>query len=226
MAIHDIQDFTAISYDGGILLSWTAGYGASAISGSIDCKVTIQYSTDTIPNNVQNNPPYVTRDLGQNQGTKNILCHSNLVNDQNYWYSLWIYYYDTGMWYGPYITSASPTSGSFISWESGSISFTKLGTNTRLSPRQNINSSVIVWLPKSESDRESVIERALRLVAPAQVKLNIYYERYYVANTTTQQFSGSTFDPEVWNIEEGKMINRISTIDSSYSGEARILGGA
>jgi len=221
-AIYEIDDFTATPYDGGVLLSWTAGFGTSATSGSIDCKVTIQYSTDTIPNNVQNTPPFVVRDLGQKQGTRNVLWVPNLTNDQLYWYSLWVYYYDTGIWHGPFVTSATPISGSFLPWESGSVSFTKLGTNTRLSPLQQVVSNVIVWLPESEAIREGVIEQALKDIAPAHVKLNVFYERYYIACTTTEQFSGSTYDSRVWTVEQGKMVNKLPTIDSSYSGDANI----
>jgi hypothetical protein len=218
----EINNFIATPYDSGVVLEWTAGYGASINSGSIDCKVTIQYSTDTIPNNVQNTPPFVVRDLGQKQGTKNILWVPNLTNDQQYWYSLWVYYYDTGMWHGPFTTFATPVSGSFLSWRTGTLSFTKLGTNTRLSPLQQIVSNIIIWLPNSESSRENVIEQALKNIAPAHVKLNIFYEHYYVACTTTEQFSGSTYDPSVWTIEQGKMVNKLPTIDSSYSGHADI----
>ncbi len=221
-AIYDIDNFSATPYDGGVLLSWTAGYGVSVASGSTDCKVTIQYSTDTIPNNVQNTPPFVTRDLGQKQGTQNVLWVPNLTNNQQYWYSLWIYYYDTGMWHGPYNTFATPVSGSFLPWQSGSLSFTKLGTNTRLSPLQQIVSNIIVWLPDSERTRQDVIEQVLKSIAPAHVKLNVFYERYYIACTTTIQFSGSTYDSSVWNVAQGKMVNKLPTIDSSYSGKANI----
>lgn len=223
MAIFDVNNFNAVPYDGGILLSWTAGYGASTVSGSIDCKVTIQYSTDTIPNNVQNNPPYVTRDLGQKQGTQNVLWHPNLTNGQNYWYSLWIYYYDTGFWHGPYVTSSTPISGSFLPWQSGSISFSKLGTNTKLSPLgKKIVSDIIVWLPESEKERQPVIERALKKVAPAHVQMNVMYERYYIAHTTSAHFSGSAYASNVWQVTRGKITNKLPTIDSSYSGQANI----
>lgn len=223
-AIYDIDDFTATPHNEGILLSWTAGYGASAMSGSVDCKVTIQYSTDTVPNNYQNNPPFAVRDLGQKQGTQNVLWIPNLTNGQLYWYSLWIYYYDTALWHGPYVTAATPISDSAFPWSSGSLSFSKLGTNTRLSPLQQIVSDIIVWLPESERTRQNVVENALRKLAPAHVQLNVFYEYYYIACTTTTQFSGSTYDSSVWDISNGAVINKLPTIDSSYSGQANIKG--
>jgi len=221
-----ITDFSATPYDKGVLLSWTAGYGQSGSTSQNMCKVTIQYSVDGYPHIIPNTPPYVVRDLKQSQGTVNVLYHPNLDNDTEYFYSLFVYYYDTDFWHGTYISKATPTSGSGAPFTDASVSFTKLGTNTRISPLNNAVANIVVWLPESESSRQKDIEAAIRTIKPAHVKVNILYENYYIAQTTTEQFASGSIDTNVYKIEKGTIINKVATIDSSYSGDADIKGGS
>lgn len=224
-----IYNFTAemLGDTTGVLLKWDTGY-----SGSVgNCKVTIQYSTDGTPHQVPNTPPYVIRDLVQQQGTSNVLWHPNTAHIDHY-YSAWIYYENADRWFGPFNPTPTPTptppaaSGSVEPFVSGSLSFSKLGTNTKLSTRQDIIVDVLVWLPEGQDGRAPAIEAALQAVAPAHTKLNVMYERYYIAQTTTEHFSVADFDPDVHEVRNGTIINKKPTIDSSYSGNANILGGS
>ncbi len=223
-----IWNFTALALGStsGVLLNWQAGSG---YSGSIEnCKVTIQYSTDGTPHQLPNTPPYVVRDLVQQQGTTNVLWHANTAH-VNHYYSAWIYYEDSDRWLGPFNPVPTPTppaiSNSVEPFTSGSLSFSKLGTNTKLSTRQDIIVDILVWLPEGQDERMPSIEAALQSVAPSHTKLNVMYERYYIAQTTTAQFSMAEFDSDVHEVRNGMIINKKPTIDSSYSGAANILGG-
>jgi len=221
-----VTDFTAIPYDGGTLLAWTAGYGQSDSTSANICKVTIQYSTEEFPHNFPNTPPYVVRDLQQSQGTYNLLWHPG-TNATAHYYSLFIYYFDSGFWHGAYNplpTPVTPQSGSGTPFTESTLSYSKLGTNTKLSPLHEVVANIIVWLPEDSTERESGIEAALNAIKPAHVKLNVLYERYYIATTTTAQFTSGSFDSTVYTVENGTIINKIATIDSSYSGQANILG--
>ncbi|KKL58893.1 hypothetical protein LCGC14_2220790 [marine sediment metagenome] len=220
-----IYNFTAeaLGEATGVLLKWDT-------SGSIgNCKVTIQYSIDGTPHQVSNTPPYVVRDLVQLQGASNALWHPNTTH-VNHYYSAWIYYEDSNRWYGPFNPTPTPTppavSGSTEPFVSGSLSFSKLDTNTKLSTRQDIIVDVLVWLPEGQDERAPSIEAALQAVAPAHTKLNVLYERYYIAQTTTAHFSVADFDPVVHEVRNGMIVNKTPTIDSSYGGNANILGGS
>jgi len=222
-----VTNFTATPYDGGTLLTWTAGYGQSGSTSTDICKVTIQYSTEGFPHNFPNTPPYIVRDLQQSQGTYNLLWHPG-TNDVDYYYSLFIYYLDSGFWHGAYNplpTPVTPQSGLGTPFASGSLSYSKLETNTKISPLHEIVVNIIVWLPEDFNDRKSMIETALNSVKPAHVKLNVMYEQYYIATTTSGQFNTCSFNSTVHKVENGTIINKAPTIDSSYSGQANILGG-
>jgi len=211
----------------GILLSWQAGSGS--IESTENCKITIQYSTDGAPHQEPNTPPYVVRDLVQQQGTNNVLWHSN-TSRINYYYSAWIYYEDSNRWFGPFNPTPTPTlpavSGSVEPFTNGSLSFSKVDKNTKLSTRQDIIVDVLIWLPEGQDERAPSIEAALQSVAPSHTKLNVMYERYYIAQTTTEHFSVAEFDSDVHEVRNGMIINKKPTIDSSYSGNANILGGS
>jgi hypothetical protein len=222
-----IWDFTAHASGSatGVLLQWHAGLG---YPGSTEnCKITIQYSIDGVPHQIPNTPPYVVRDLVQQQGTNHALWHPN-TDHVNYCYSAWIYYEDSNRWLGPFNPTPTPTPpaapGSVEPFTNGSMSFSKLGTNTKLSIRQDIVVDIIVWLPEGQNERMPAIEAALQSVAPAHTKLNVMYERYYIAQTTTEQLNAAAFDSDVYDVRNGMMINKKPTIDSSYSGNANILG--
>jgi len=222
-----VTNFTATPYDGGTLLSWVAGYGQSGSTSTDMCKVTIQYSTEGFPHNFPNTPPYAARDLQQSQGTRNLLWHPG-TNGIKYYYSLFIYYFDSNFWHGAYNplpTPVTPQSGLGIPFTEGTLSYSKLETNTKISPLHEVVVNIIVWLPEDFNDRKPVIEAALNAIKPAHVKLNVMYEQYYIATTTSEQFSGSSFDSTVYKVENGTIINKAATIDSSYSGQANILGG-
>ncbi len=222
-----IHSFTAemLGDSTGVLLKWGTGYSGS----TGNCKVTIQYSTDGTPHQSPNTPPYVVRDLVQPQGTNNALWHPNTTHVAHY-YSAWIYYENVDRWFGPFNPVPTPTlptvSGSVEPFVSGSLSFSKLGTNTKLSTRQENIVDIIVWLPDGQDEREAPIEEALQSIAPAHTTLNVLYERYYIAQTTTEHFSIADFDSDVHAVRNGMIINKKPTIDSSYSGNANILGGA
>ena len=223
-----MRNFTAqaLGSTSGVLLSWEAGYG---YSGSTEnCKVTIQYSIDGTPHQIPNTPPYVVRDLVQQQGTSSVLWHANTTH-VNYYYSAWIYYEDSDRWLGPFNPAPTPTppavSGSVEPFVSGSLSFSKLDTNTKLSTRQDIIVDILIWLPEGQDERAPAIEDALQAIAPAHTKLNVMYERYYIAQTTTKHFSVTDFDLDVHEVKNGTIINKKPTIDSSYGGGANILGG-
>jgi len=226
--MYNPTNFIITPYDGGVLLQWTAGRGFSGSTTSSKCKVTVQYSTDGFNYTILNTPPYVVRDLVQYQGTNNVLYHPNLINGTPYYYSLFIFYEDTQFWYGPYYptpqsTIPQPTLGSpFVS---GSISFSKLETNTRINPLHEIVADVIVWLPFSRSGSAQSIEDTLNLIKPTHVKLNVLYEHYYVAHTTSAQFNRCIFNTDSFTVSKGTIKNKVATIDSSYSGRAKILGG-
>ncbi len=222
-----VTNFIATPYDGGTLLSWTAGYGQSGSTSTDMCKVTIQYSTEEFPHNFPNTPPYVTRDLQQLQGTINLLWHPS-TNGINYYYSLFIYYFDSEFWHGAYNplpTPVMPQSGSGTPFIEGILSYSKLETNTKISPLHEIVVNIIVWLPEDFDDRKSMIEAALNDIKPAHVKLNVMYERYYISTTTSDQFSAGNFSSVTYEVENGTIINKVATIDSSYSGQANISGG-
>lgn len=226
--IYDVTDFTVTSLDSLALLQWTTGFGNSNSTVNDRCKVTVQYSTEGYPKLVANIAPYVVRDLVQYQGTVNFLWHPNLKNNIRYYYTLYIYYYDTGYWKGPYTPSPGyslPQKGIFDAFTHAKVSFSKLGTNTRISPLHEVVVDIIVWLPDGCSDRESSIEAVLNRIKPAHVKLNIKYERYYIAQTTTVQLSCATFHPGIYKVEKGTLMNQVATIDSSFSGNTEIIGG-
>ena len=213
----------------GTLLQWDLGRSCPTCSGdsAATCKVTIQYSTDGTPHQAPNTPPYVVRDMIQPQCTQRALWHPNTTHT-NHYYSAWVYYDTFNRWMGPYNPSVTPTlpalSGSIEPFHSGSLSYTKLGTNTKLAARQDIVTDVIVWLPESQDGRAPAIDAALQAISPAHSKLTVLYERYYVAQTTTDQFNESDIDATVYDIRNGMIVNKKATIDSSYGGQADILG--
>ena len=190
------------------------------------CKVTIQYSNSPLLYNIPNTPPYVVRDLGQYQFAQNFVYHRNLVDGLPYYYALFIYYEDSKMWYGPYKSApvfVTPLVSKGIPFSSGSLSYSKLGINTRISPLQDNVVEVLVWLPISLSDRQPAVEAALNDVRPAHIELKVGYEHFYIAHTTTQQFSGSMCAKNIYEIVNGTMTNTRPTIDSSFDGTTGII---
>ena len=190
------------------------------------CKVTIQYSNDPLLYNIPNTPPYAVRDLGQHQLSPNFVYHKNLVDGLPYYYSLFIYYPDSKLWHGPYKSNpvfVTPTVNLGIPFASGSLSYSKLGINTRVSPLNDNVVEVLVWLPISLSDRQPAVTAALNEIKPAHVVLKVGYEHFYVAHTTTQQFSGSLYAKNVYSIVNGTVTNMRPTIDSSFDGVMGIL---
>lgn len=221
-AIYDVTNFIATPYDGGVLLQWTAGQGLSGSLATDLCKVTIQYANGPLLYNIPNTPPYVVRDLGQHQLSTNFVYHKNLINDTPHYYALFIYYEDARMWYGPYKstpTFVTPATAEGALFTSGSLSYSKLGVNTRVSPLNDNVVQVLVWLPHVLNDRKPSIENALNEIKPAHVQLEVGYEPFYVAHTTTIQFSGSSYDSTVYSIANGTITNIRPTIDSSFGGD-------
>ena len=224
--IYDVTNFVAIPYGEGVLLKWDAGQGVSGSSVNDLCKVTIQYGNGPLLYDIPNTPPYVVRDLGQHQLSPNFVYHRNLINDLPYYYALYIYYPDSKLWHGPYKSTpvfVTPVVSNSIPFTSGSLSYSKLGINTRVSPLQDNVVEVLVWLPISLSDRQPAIKNALNEIKPAHVELKVGYEHFYVAHTTTQQFSGSLYAKNVYEIVNGTITNTRPTIDSSFSGDTGIV---
>jgi len=222
-----VTNFTAAAYDSGVLLAWTSGYGQSGSAATDMCKVTIQYSDENFPHNFPNTPPYAVRDLQQPQGTYNLLWHP-CENDTEYYYSLFIYYFDSGFWHGAYNPLPTPVTPQAVigaPFTEGILSYSKLEANTKISSAREIAVDIIVWLPEDSDGRKSMIEATLNDIKPAHVKLRILYERYYIAATTSNQFNASNFNSAVYKVEDGAIINKVATIDSSCSGQSNILGG-
>jgi len=117
---------------------------------------------------------------------------------------------------------------SFSSGSSYIITFSKLGKNTRLYDKYEakFGADIIIWLPIPQAARQNAIEKALIDTKPVHVDLRVYYENYYVAQTTTDQLSSgssgsfpySSYDPNVFDVSLGAVTNLIPTIDSSFSG--------
>ncbi|MCK4359413.1 MAG: hypothetical protein KAW92_11870 [Candidatus Cloacimonetes bacterium] len=136
--------------------------------------------------------------------------------DDKWWDNLLVYYPITSP---PHSFSIS---GSYT------LTFSKLGTNTRLYDRyeEKFAADIIIWLPTPQEDRQEAIEKALIDTKPAHVDLRIYYENYYVAQTTTDQLSSGSsgsfpylsYDPNVFDVSLGAVTNLVPTIDSSFSG--------
>lgn len=222
-----VTDFTAVPHDGGVLLEWISGFGQVGSTSEDMCKITIQYSTENFPHDFPNTPPYAVRDLQQPQGTHNLLWHP-CKNDIKYYYSLFIYYFDSGFWHGAYNPSPAtviPQASIGTPFTEGTLSYSKLETNTKISPIRETVVDIIVWLPEDSDERKSIIEATLNKIKPAHVKLQIKYEYYYIATTTSDQFNASNLDSTVYKIENGTIVNKIATIDSAHSGQSNILGG-
>ena len=221
-----IQGFTATPYDSGVLLAWSPGAGEASSTSEDICEITIQYSESDVPNIVENTPPYVVRELQQGQLTDNVLWHPNLINGNMYTYTIFVHYMDTGYWSSPIVAGpVTPQAGIGDPFASGSLSFTKLGTNTKLSSIQDSMVELVVWLPDNQESRKASIESTVDQLKPAHVRVNIVYEPYYVAHTTTAQFTASTYDSDTYVIENGTIKNKIPTIDFSFSGRRAIFGG-
>ena len=221
----NIDNFTATPYDSGVLLQWTAGFGTVTSPATAKCKVTIQYSNSPFDYSLPNNAPYVVRDLGQLQGQQNQVYHKNLQNSLPYYYSLFIYYEDSGFWHGPFLSTpqwAVPVSGSQSLFSSGSLSYSKLEVNTRVSPLHDSVISVIVWLPYDQQNREATITQDINSIKPAHSKVHVLFERFYVSHTTSTQFGQMDLDTSVFEIINGTIINKVPTIDASHSGETSI----
>ena len=179
-----------------------------------------------VPSIVPNTPPYVIRELQQPQKHNNVLYHPNLLNGETYRYAIFVHYMDTGMWEGPIISqSVTPTVGIKSSLVSGSISFTKLESNTRLVGSRDSMVEAVVWLADNQTKRKSELEAAMRQLKPSHVRMNIVYEPYYVAQTTSTQFASGSYDSGSYEIRDGTLINKVATIDYSFSGLREIFGG-
>ena len=220
-----VTNFIATPYDSGVLLSWVAGKGLADSTAAENCKVTIQYSNNGVIHINPNTPPYVVRDLEGPQTRLNMVYHRGLFNGVPYYYTLFITYEDTGQSYGPFTLSSTvtPVSGTYL-FHSGSVSYTKLGTNTRTPGGGSVSrTEVIVWLFPDQEARKPAIESAIRSVSPSHTTVDIIYEPWYVAHTTTAQFQSLVFDPTVYEIKNGVIRNIVPTIDSSYNGTPQIL---
>ena len=108
------------------------------------------------------------------------------------------------------------------------ITFSKLGSNTRLYDKLEkcFAAIIIIWLPQGQSGRKPAIEKALNDMKPAHVNLNVDYENYYTAQTTTEQLSSgssssfpySSYDHNVFLVEYGAVKSLVPTINASFSG--------
>jgi len=222
-----IHKFLATPYDSGIILSWNPGSSNTPGTSENLCEITIQYSENvSAANIVPNTPPYVVRDLRQAQLTDANYWHPNLINGNKYTYSIFVHYLDTGEWTGPQITPATIPLATLTSpFESGSLSFSKLGTNTKLTDANISSADIVIWLPDSQASRKPVIESTINAFKPAHTKLTILYEPFYIAHTTTEQFQSGLYTTDSFTIQNGIITNKVPTIDHSFSGKKNILGG-
>lgn len=221
-----INSFTATAYDSGVLLKWNAGASTTPGTSTDMCEITIQYSDSGFPNMVENTPPYVVRELQQFQLADHSLWHPNLINGTSYIYTIYIHYMDTGVWAPPIISPAvTPQIGLSAPFESGSLSFSKLGTNTKLLSVQDSLVEIVAWLPDGYADRKVALESVVDQLKPSHVRVNIIYEPYYIAQTTTVQFTSGSYDSDTYVIENGTIKNKVATIDSGFSGQRTIFGG-
>lgn len=221
----EVTNFIATPYDSGILLSWVAGKGLIDSTANETCKVTIQYSNNGEVHINPNTPPYVVRELEGPQTRQNMVFHRGLFNGVPYYYTLFITYDDTGQSYGPFTLSSTvtPVSGQYL-FHSGSVSYSKLGKNTRVAGGGSVSrTEVIAWLFPGEAERKPSIEAAVKIVSPAHTTVDIIYEPWYVAHTTTTQFQSMVFDPTVYEVKNGVIRNIVGTIDSSYNGTPEVL---
>ena len=187
------------------------------VYSSIDdtCEITIQYTTSDVPNVIPNTPPYVVRNLRQNQLTNNALWHPNLKNDTPYTYSIFVHYLDTGEWQGPLLSPpVTPLATLSTPLTSVSGSFSKLGTNTRLQSVQDSMTEIVVWMADSQESNKTKLEEVVKKIAPAHVRVNIVYEPYYVAHTTTDQFTTGDYNSGSYTITEGTI--KITPPTSNY----------
>ena len=218
--------FSAIPYDAGVLLEWNPGYGTSTSTSSNLVEITIQYSETADANVVQNTPPYAVRMLRQPQGENNVLFHPYLRNGTTYTYSIFAHYLDTGAWEGPIVSnSVIPVSGLDSPCISGSLSFSKLETNTILTSNKDSRTELVVWLSENQQTRRDLLEQSLTDLKPAHTRITVSYENYYVADTTTSQFTSGFYDTTTYTVEEGTIKLLVPTIDSSFSGKTLIYGG-
>ncbi len=232
--------FTATAYDSAIVLNWFAGAGSPESTPDQVCEVTIQYHDsdisspdfnvlrkiwkNSLTHRIPNTPPYVVRELQQPQMTNNLFYHPGLVNDHIYSYSIFVHYMDTGVWEGPTIASAIPLVGLSSPLVSGSLSYSKLSTNTKLRNTSNSLVSTVVWLSEDQEDQKTEIESVINQLKPAHVQSVVAYEPYYIAQTTAVQFNAGSYASGSYSIVDSTLINKIPTIDYSFSGKPEILG--
>lgn len=222
-----IINFRVEAYDSGTILTWNPG--ASTPAGTSDelCEVSIQYSENGVPNIVPNTPPFVVRDFRGAQLTRTTYWHPNLINNRTYIYSLFVHYLDTGAWDGPQTTlPVIPSDLLSPPFESGSLSFSKLGVNTRLTRAKENTVDIIIWLSDTQASRKPLIESVINDFKPVHAVPNILYEPFYIAHTSTVQFQSGSYASGSFNIENGTITNLVPTIDYSFSGTNTILGGS
>ena len=222
-----IKGFSAEPYDSGVILKWDPGAGSATSTTNSICEVSVQYSENGVANVIPNTPPYVVRDFRQTQLTKATYWHPNLINDNQYIYSLFVHYLDTGAWTGPQVFGPiTPSAELSPPFESGSLSFSKLGVNTILTSSKENVVDIVIWLPESQVSRKPLIETIIDEFKPAHTVANILYEPFYIAQTTTEQFQSGSYASGSFNVENGTITNKVPTIDHSFSGTRTILGGS
>jgi len=222
-----IFNFTATPYNAGVLLTWDVSKGDTNSTSSDICHVTIQYSTNGIPSLIPNTPPYVVRDLEQSQLSSNSFWHPHLLNGTPYTYTGFVVYGDTYLVKGPTtVGPVTPMDASTYSapFHSGSLSFSKLGTNTILTGDKDNKAEIIIWLPKSQEDQKPYIENMLQEVKPAHTRFSVVYEPYYIAYTTSAQFLSGSYSSDTYEVTGGCIKNKVATIDASFSGQTLIYG--
>lgn len=222
-----ITSFLAEAHDGGVLLIWNPGAASSTSSVDDICEVSIQYSNNGVPNITPGTPRFVVRDFRRAQLTNASYWHPNLVNDKTYIYSLFVHYLDTGHWEGPQVSlPVIPSAALGTPFESGSLSFSKLGVNTKLTSSKENTVDVVVWLSESQVARQSLVESIIGKIKPVHAIVNVLYEPFYIAHTTTEQFQSGSYASGSFDILNGTITNAVPTIDYSFSGTGTVLGGS
>lgn len=112
-------------------------------------------------------------------------------------------------------------SGSLDAFTNFSASFSKLESNTKLYDRveKYYTADIILWVALGQESQKTAIVNLLNLLRPAHTNIRVFYESYYVAQTSTAQFQSGSGDNTVFDIQNGAITNVKPTVnDTSLSG--------
>ncbi len=227
MAEYDITNLTGTPGNIINLLTWTSptSFTWGPITYNFEY-VHVRYAMDAPPSN-RSKGNWLTNVSGSGDV---YTVHNNIINETSYYYSLFSVYQASSppgappIYYGPYsIGPLTPVSGAQF-FTDVRTSFSKLEANTRLYDRAEkiYTTDLIIWLPAGQEQRKQAIIQSLNKIKPAHTEIRVFWESYYVAHTTTEQFASASFDPDVYEVRNGTLINKVPTIDASFGGDISI----